>query len=280
MSKISRLNNNNLSGSVPMSLTAITSLEVLGLSSNCLLELVPDNGSFSRFTPIGFANNIYLSGPVTGLPCLRPLPLAPPPPFVPPASIFSVVSIQPGENIRTAAIAGGVATGSALLFAALAVGFAYWWPRKPQGCFFDAAGQLKRFSLRELQFVTNNFSKKNIVGRGGYGEVYKGCLADGTLVAVKRLKEEQTVSGESQVQTEVEVISMAVHRNLVPLRGFCMTSNERLLVYPYMANGSVASCLRGIVGTSSSFKLHLVLHWDVPERQINCTLPRNTNHSC
>ena len=48
--------------------------------------------------------------------------------------------------------------------------------------------QLKRFSLRELQVATDTFSNKNIIGRGGFGKVYKGCLADGTLVAVKRLK--------------------------------------------------------------------------------------------
>lgn len=106
-------------------------------------------------------------------------------------------------------------------------------------------GQLKRFSLRELQVATDNFSNKNILGRGGFGKVYKGRLADGTLVAVKRLKEERTQGGELQFQTEVEMISMAVHRNLLRLRGFCMTPTERVLVYPYMANGSVASCLRG-----------------------------------
>lgn len=106
-------------------------------------------------------------------------------------------------------------------------------------------GQLKRFSLRELQVATDSFSNKNILGRGGFGKVYKGRLADGTLVAVKRLKEERTPGGELQFQTEVEMISMAVHRNLLRLRGFCMTPTERLLVYPYMANGSVASCLRG-----------------------------------
>jgi len=109
-------------------------------------------------------------------------------------------------------------------------------------------GQLKRFSLRELQVATDSFSNKNILGRGGFGKVYKGRLADGTLVAVKRLKEERTPGGELQFQTEVEMISMAVHRNLLRLRGFCMTPTERLLVYPYMANGSVASCLRGNLG--------------------------------
>lgn len=107
-------------------------------------------------------------------------------------------------------------------------------------------GQLKRFSLHELRVATDSFSNKNILGRGGFGKVYKGRLADGSLVAVKRLKEERTPGGELQFQTEVEMISMAVHRNLLRLRGFCMTPTERLLVYPYMANGSVASCLRGI----------------------------------
>ena len=106
-------------------------------------------------------------------------------------------------------------------------------------------GQLKKFSLRELQVASDNFNNKNILGRGGFGKVYKGRLADGTLVAVKRLKEERTPGGELQFQTEVEMISMAVHRNLLRLHGFCMTPTERLLVYPYMANGSVASRLRG-----------------------------------
>jgi len=114
-------------------------------------------------------------------------------------------------------------------------------------------GQLKRFSLRELQVATDTFSNKNILGRGGFGKVYKGRLTDGSLVAVKRLKEERTPGGELQFQTEVEMISMAVHRNLLRLRGFCMTPTERLLVYPYMANGSVASCLRGTAFAFSSY---------------------------
>ena len=63
-------------------------------------------------------------------------------------------------------------------------------------------GQLKRFSLRELQVATDSFSNKNILGRGGFGKVYKGRLADGSLVAVKRLKEERTPGGELQFQTE------------------------------------------------------------------------------
>lgn len=105
-------------------------------------------------------------------------------------------------------------------------------------------GHVKHFTFHDLQSATDNFNSRNILGQGGFGIVYKGCLRNGTLVAVKRLKDPD-VTGEVQFQTEVELIGLAVHRNLLRLYGFCMTSKERLLVYPYMPNGSVADRLRG-----------------------------------
>lgn len=105
-------------------------------------------------------------------------------------------------------------------------------------------GNVRQFGLQELQTATDSFNQKNILGKGGFGNVYRGKLVDGTLVAVKRLSE-TTASGESQFRTEVDMISLAVHRNLLRLIGYCAAGNERLLVYPFMANGSVASRLRG-----------------------------------
>ncbi|XP_050106838.1 probable LRR receptor-like serine/threonine-protein kinase At5g45780 isoform X4 [Malus sylvestris] len=107
---------------------------------------------------------------------------------------------------------------------------------------FDIS-HLKRFSFRELQIATSNFSSKNILGQGGYGVVYKGCLPNRTMMAVKRLRD-PNFTGEVQFQTEVEMIGLALHRNLLRLYGFCMTPNERLLIYPFMPNGSVADRLR------------------------------------
>lgn len=245
-----RLNNNSLSGTIPMPLTNMNALQVLDLSHNELQGEVPSNGSFSLFTPISFANNPNLCGPATLKPCPNSPPFSPPPPLNPQTSPLS----RGSSAGSTGAIAGGVAAGAALLFAVPAIWFAWWHRSKPQEYFYDVPaeeedphvhlGQLKRFSLRELLVATDGFSNKNILGKGGFGKVYKGRLADGRLVAVKRLKEERTPGGELQFQTEVEIISMAVHRNLLCLLGFCMSPTERLLVYPYMANGSVASCLR------------------------------------
>lgn len=106
-------------------------------------------------------------------------------------------------------------------------------------------GNLRSFAFKELQHATDNFSSKNILGTGGFGNVYRGKLGDGSVVAVKRLKDISGTAGESQFQTELELISLAVHRNLLRLVGYCATPTERLLVYPYMSNGSVAARLRG-----------------------------------
>nr|XP_028949842.1 BRASSINOSTEROID INSENSITIVE 1-associated receptor kinase 1-like isoform X4 [Malus domestica] len=238
-----------MTGNIPEELGGLSDLVSLDLYLATLQNCVSysQEGNIQSLQVL-FANN----------PRLNPLPASPHPGYyrIPyPNRIANSnrnMYLETMGGTGTGAIFGGVAVGVALLFGALAIAFAYCRRRKPQDHFFNEPAeedpevhlrQLKRFSLRELQVATDTFSDKNILGRGGFGKVYKGCLADGTLVAVKRLKEKRTQGGELQFQTEVKMISMAVHRNLLRLHGFCMTPTERLLVYPYMANGSVASRL-------------------------------------
>ncbi|MED6224136.1 hypothetical protein PIB30_080913 [Stylosanthes scabra] len=86
---------------------------------------------------------------------------------------------------------------------------------------------------------TNNFSDCCKLGEGGFGPVYKGSLQDGTEVAIKRLSK---ASGQGLVEFMNEVIFIAKlqHRNLVRLLGCCVENNEKLLVYEYMSNSSLA----------------------------------------
>ncbi|XP_038995037.1 transcription factor bHLH112-like [Hibiscus syriacus] len=84
-------------------------------------------------------------------------------------------------------------------------------------------GNLGNFTFSELQLATDNFSSKNILGTGGFGNVYKGKLGDETLVVVKRLKDLTGSFGESQFRTKLEMINLAVHRNLLRLIGYCAT---------------------------------------------------------
>ncbi|KAG8473423.1 hypothetical protein CXB51_035601 [Gossypium anomalum] len=220
--RVLRLNNNSLTGTIPASLTTVMTLQVLDLSNNQLVGDIPVNGSFTLFHSGSFSNN----------------KLNNPPPASPTSSGNSVIG----------AIFGGVFAGALLLFSVPAIIFARRHSRKRQDLLSKDPeyhlGQLKRFSLHELQAATDYFSNKHVVGSGGSGRVYKGHLVDGSLVAIKRLKQGYTHGGMRQFQTEVEMVSMAVHRNLLRLRGFCMTATERLLVYPFMVNGSVRSCLR------------------------------------
>lgn len=126
-------------------------------------------------------------------------------------------------------------------------------------------GQIRRFSLREIQLATDNFNEANIIGQGGFGKVYKGILSDASKVAVKRLTDYNSPGGEAAFLREVQLISVAVHRNLLRLIGFCTTTSERILVYPFMQNLSVAHRLRG---NNFQFYAILTLYFIIEERNL------------
>ncbi|XP_010248542.1 PREDICTED: protein NSP-INTERACTING KINASE 3-like isoform X2 [Nelumbo nucifera] len=243
------LQNNALSGPIPAEIGKLEKLEQLDLSNNKFSGVIPSSLGDLKNLNYLIIGNPLLCGPNTKINCsaMSPEPLS----FSP--DVPRDQSDSGGAKSHRLAIGFGV---SAVLisFIIVAVGLLLWWRhRYNKQIFFDVndqcdpevcLGHLKKYSFKELRSATNHFNSKNILGSGGSGIVYKGCLPDGSLVAVKRLKDYNAAGGEVQFQTEVETISLAVHRNLLRLRGFCMTENERLLVYPYMPNGSVASQLR------------------------------------
>ncbi|KAJ0976594.1 hypothetical protein J5N97_012068 [Dioscorea zingiberensis] len=95
------------------------------------------------------------------------------------------------------------------------------------------------FSFHELCEATKDFKEE--LGKGAFGTVFKGTLF-GKTVAVKRL-EKVAEEGEREFRTEMKVIGRAHHRNLLRLLGFCNEGSNRLLVYEFMSNGSLADLI-------------------------------------
>lgn len=190
-----------------------------------------------------------------------------------------------------------IVAGSVFIIIAMMGVFFYWYFKlrslkrasedgADDDIFLDAIpGLPTRFSFRELQSATNNFSK--ILGTGGFGSVYEGVLPDNTKVAVKQL--ESVGQGKKEFRAEVAIIGSIHHMHLVQLRGFCAEGPHRLLVYEYMSNGSLDKCLFPVVGSThlldwnARYKIALgtakglaYLHDDCREKIIHCDIkPEN-----
>ncbi|XP_002527696.2 cold-responsive protein kinase 1 isoform X2 [Ricinus communis] len=110
------------------------------------------------------------------------------------------------------------------------------------------SGNLRTISYYDFQTLkkaTKNFHPSNLLGRGGFGPVYRGKLADGRLVAVKMLSLEKSHQGESEFLSEVRMITSIQHKNMVRLLGCCSDGSQRLLVYEYMKNRSLDNIVYG-----------------------------------
>lgn len=103
---------------------------------------------------------------------------------------------------------------------------------------------LRKLTFSQLIEATNGFSKESLVGTGGFGEVYKAELKDGSVVAIKKLVR-FSFQGDREFTAEMETLGKIKHRNLVPLLGYCKVGEERLLVYEYMQGGSLEEVLHG-----------------------------------
>ncbi|XP_027368298.1 proline-rich receptor-like protein kinase PERK13 [Abrus precatorius] len=98
--------------------------------------------------------------------------------------------------------------------------------------------ELVRFNYFDIQLATDDFSKNNLLGEGGYGRVYKGMLKDGQQIAAK-VRREESKQGFSEFSSEVYVLSLARHKNIVMLLGFCFKERLNILVYEYICNKSL-----------------------------------------
>ncbi|CAI9088102.1 OLC1v1022342C1 [Oldenlandia corymbosa var. corymbosa] len=253
------MSHNDLQGSIPWSLGGLSFLSDFDVSNNNLSGPIPSGGQLTTFPPARYGNNSGLCG----------LPLA---------SCSSLSGHQSskhsGKGRRNQPVAVGVVIG--ILFSMLTIfllvlalyrvkkhqkkeetrdkyieslptsGSSSW---KISGVAEPLSINVATFEkpLRKLTFAhlleaTNGFSADSLIGSGGFGEVYKAQLRDGSIVAIKKLKY-VTGQGDREFMAEMETIGKIKHRNLVPLLGYCKVGEERLLVYEYMQWGSLESVL-------------------------------------
>ncbi|KAI3744552.1 hypothetical protein L1987_57635 [Smallanthus sonchifolius] len=239
------LSDNSFSGTIPYQIGQLERLKKLDVSNNDLSGSIPDD--LSRFESESFVGNDGLCGPPINSKCSR----------------------LNNKNLAII-IAAGVLGAAASLF----LGFAIWWwfflradRRKSKGYGGEGGGgggedrsnwidklrayrlvqvslfqkPIVKIKLNDILAATNNFSQNNIEITTRTGVCYRAMLQDGSVLAIKRLN--ACKINEKQFRSEINRLGQLRHPNLVPLLGFCVVEDEKLLVYKHMPNGSLNSLL-------------------------------------
>ncbi|KAL2514199.1 receptor-like protein kinase 1 [Forsythia ovata] len=155
------------------------------------------------------------------------------------------------KDQSTLVLVGSVLLGSSvflnfLLLLSILVAVFFVYHKKMLNLQFDSTTfGLRRYTFKELEEATGGFKQE--LGRGSFGTVYKGVTPSipKRYIAVKMLNKVEP-DGEKEFKTEVNAIGRTHHKNLVTLLGYCDEGENRLLVYEYMSNGSLATLLFGI----------------------------------
>lgn len=236
------LSDNHLSGSIPVQLSNLNRLTEFSVAGNELNGPVPE--SFAHFDKSGFEGNDGLCGKPTGSSC----------------------NGLSKRNLAIIIAAGVFGAAASLLF-----GFGLWWwyfsrasrrrkegyglGRVDDGSWIDRlrAHKLTQVSLfqkplvkvklADLLAATNNFSVETVMISTRMGTTYKAMLPDGSTLAIKRLN--TCKLSEKLFKTEMNRLGKLRHPNLVPLLGYCLVEDEKLLVYKYLSNGTLSSVLHG-----------------------------------
>jgi serine/threonine protein kinase len=118
------------------------------------------------------------------------------------------------------------------------------WKIKKEGSSTLPSHLCRYFTIAEIKAATNNFDDIFIIGVGGFGNVYKGYIDEGTPVAIKRLKP-GSQQGVNEFMNEIDLLSQLRHIHLVSLIGYCNEGAEMILVYDFMQRGTLREYLYG-----------------------------------
>lgn len=268
------LRNNFFSGSIPP--LNLANLTIFNVANNNLSGPVPT--TLSKFPAASYLGNPGLCG--FPLESVCPSPIAPSPG---PIAVSTEVAKEGGDKpLSTGAVAGIVVGGvAALVLFSLALIFRLCYGKKgqldsakatgrdvsrervrdkgvdEQGEEYSSAGagELERnklvfFDGKKYSFNLEDLLRASaeVLGKGSVGTAYKAILEDGTIMAVKRLKDVTT--GKKDFESQIQAVGKLLHKNLVPLRAYYFSKDEKLLVYDYMPMGSLSALLHGNRGSS------------------------------
>ncbi|CAL9014227.1 unnamed protein product [Prunus brigantina] len=177
-----------------------------------------------------------------------PPPMSTPKTALPPSP--ETINTESTQTPMLAIIAGVVSTVTIVMFLGLILVFRRQQKLKDSRRFSNEttnsslpSALCHYFPLAEIKAATRNFSDICIIGRGGFGNVYKGHIVGGaTPVAIKRLKP-MSSQGAHEFKTEIEMLSQLRHRHLVSLIGYCADEGEMILVYDFMDHGTLSDHL-------------------------------------
>ncbi|XP_040361632.1 putative receptor-like protein kinase At3g47110 [Rosa chinensis] len=216
------LSRNNLSGVIPKSLEALLHLKYLNLSFNRLQGEIPTGGPFRNFSAQSFVS----SGELCGAPRL----------------LVTTCKSKPSRSILKYIIPG--------ILSAIFIVTSIWIVILRRRKIVEAAKETtllpqllyRRVSHLELVRATNAFKESNLLGRGGFGSVYKGTFSDGIDVAIKVFNL-QLEGAFKSFDIECEMLANIRHRNLIKIISCCSQIDFKAVVLNYLPNGSLEKCL-------------------------------------
>lgn len=259
---------NRLQGQIPDSFSNLSFLVEIDLSNNELTGQIPTRGQLSTLPASQYANNPGLCG--------VPLPECQYNNNQPSTANPSVDAGRGGRKASAASWANSIVLGILISIASICI-LIVWaiamrarrreaeevkmlnslqaahtattWKieKEKEPLSINVATfqrQLRKLKFSQLIEATNGFSAASLIGCGGFGEVFKATLKDGSSVAIKKLIR-LSCQGDREFMAEMETLGKIKHKNLVPLLGYCKVGEERLLVYEFMEYGSLEEMLHG-----------------------------------
>ncbi|CAM8969935.1 unnamed protein product [Rhodiola kirilowii] len=255
------LSSNSLSGSLPLQLANLPHLVGFNISNNYLEGEIPAGGFFNNIPLSSISGNPALCGAVVNVSCPvnHPKPLVFDPNSSSPPNVSSMGLDQRHKSILS--ISSLIAIGAAVLIAIgvitvsllnihvranmlrsatainLSGGDKFSCSPTPDANY----GKLVMFSGDSNNFVRAQglLNKSCEIGSGGFGIVYRACLEDGSLVAIKKLNTASLTKCQEDFEREVQKLGKAQHSNVVSLEGYYWTASLQLLIYKYVSGGNL-----------------------------------------